>query len=178
MGIKDEASAPGAMERALGTFIEEVDGTVLELRVEGFDAARTMDSYLRLGAAAAGAGDATDPGKDGEDLASLVTGFSDDIRVRSDGVHSARPQTLIKGVLDKGLIEGSPVDSEGRKAESSNLHKKGGWRDHSDGNRITTTRGDKVEVIRGNYQLLVLGRQSTHGIQQKDELERLRARNV
>src|SRR5262249_21969456 len=42
--------------------------------------------------------------------------------------------------------------------ESSALHVKGGWRDHSDGNRISTTRGDKVEVIRGNYQLVVLGR--------------------
>jgi hypothetical protein len=46
-----------------------------------------------------------------------------------------------------------------RTLESSQLHTKGGWRDHSDGNRITTTRGDKVEVIRGNYKLIVLGRQ-------------------
>jgi hypothetical protein len=46
-----------------------------------------------------------------------------------------------------------------RTLESSQLHTKGGWRDHTDGNRITTTRGDKVEVIRGNYKLLVLGRQ-------------------
>ena len=45
-----------------------------------------------------------------------------------------------------------------RLAESSQLHTKGGWRDHSDGNRITTTWGDKVEVIRGNYRMLVLGR--------------------
>lgn len=35
-----------------------------------------------------------------------------------------------------------------------------GWRDHTDGNRLTTTGGDKIEVIRGNYQLLVLGRGS------------------
>ncbi len=46
-----------------------------------------------------------------------------------------------------------------RTLESSQLHTKGGWRDHTDGNRITTTRGDKVEVIRGNYKLIVLGRQ-------------------
>ncbi len=46
-----------------------------------------------------------------------------------------------------------------RALESSQLHTKGGWRDHTDGNRITTTRGDKIEVIRGNYKLIVLGRQ-------------------
>jgi hypothetical protein len=32
------------------------------------------------------------------------------------------------------------------------------WRDSTDGNRITTTRGDKIEVIGGNYELTVLGR--------------------
>lgn len=32
------------------------------------------------------------------------------------------------------------------------------WRDHTDGNRITTTRGDKVEIIRGTYELQVQGR--------------------
>jgi hypothetical protein len=38
------------------------------------------------------------------------------------------------------------------------LHTRGGWRDHTDGNRIVTTRGDKVEVVRGNYRMVVLGR--------------------
>ena len=33
-----------------------------------------------------------------------------------------------------------------------------GWRDHTDGNRLTTTGGDKVEVIGGNYRLIVLSR--------------------
>jgi hypothetical protein len=33
------------------------------------------------------------------------------------------------------------------------------WRDHTDGNRITTTRGDKVEIIRGTYEFAVHGRQ-------------------
>ena len=40
----------------------------------------------------------------------------------------------------------------------ANLFNNAGWRDHTDGNRVTTTGGDKVEIIRGNYQLLVLGR--------------------
>lgn len=33
-----------------------------------------------------------------------------------------------------------------------------GWRDHTDGHRITTTRGDKIEVIGGNYKIVSLGR--------------------
>src|SRR6201999_3120506 len=77
------------------------------------------------------------PPHTGEDLASMVTSFLDDDRIRNPGSMS---------VAD-------------RHAESARLHTKGGWRDHSDGNRITTTRGDKVEVIRGNYAQLVLGPQ-------------------
>ena len=67
---------------------------------------------------------------------------------------------------DTGLVNGVEVPSKPpfhakdyRTLESSQLHTKGGWRDHTDGNRITTTRGDKIEVIRGNYKLIVLGRQ-------------------
>ena len=32
------------------------------------------------------------------------------------------------------------------------------WRDETDGNRITTTRGDKIEVVGGTYKMKVLGR--------------------
>lgn len=34
-----------------------------------------------------------------------------------------------------------------------------GWVDHANGHRVTTTHGDKVEVITGNYKLVVLGRE-------------------
>lgn len=33
-----------------------------------------------------------------------------------------------------------------------------GWRDHTEGHRITTTRGDKIEIVGGNYKLISLGR--------------------
>ncbi|APR85977.1 Putative cell-wall-anchored protein SasA (LPXTG motif) [Minicystis rosea] len=109
------------------------------------DEADQMGSYLRLGSvpdpSIAGAHDA--PRATGEDLAAYATTFLDDDRVR-DGC--------------PGFV---PVEE--RKAETARLHTKGGWRDHSDGNRVTTTRGDKVEVIRGNYQLVVLGRQDEAG---------------
>lgn len=62
---------------------------------------------------------------------------------------------------DRNRLEGAPhlLDKAERLRQSSALHTRGGWRDHSDGNRITTTYGDKIEVIRGNYKQIILGRQ-------------------
>lgn len=37
---------------------------------------------------------------------------------------------------------------------------RGGWRDHTDGNRIVTVRGDRVDVVVGNYKRVVFGRVS------------------
>ncbi|MBI4954658.1 MAG: hypothetical protein HY908_21715 [Myxococcales bacterium] len=95
-------------------------------------------SYLRLGTA--NPFDRTATAR-GDDLASLVTEFVDDTRNRGTGAQA-------------------PLTAAERQSESALLHHKGGWRDHSDGNRVSTTRGDSVEVIRGNYRRLVLGRQS------------------
>lgn len=53
---------------------------------------------------------------------------------------------------------GTVAKSE-REDNSKKLFERGGWWDHSDGNRVTTTYGDKIEVIRGNYKLVVMGRQ-------------------
>lgn len=117
----------------------------IKLDVPDFDTSPTateaQHSYLRIGAT-----ESTDPtasSAGGEDLAGLVTTFHDDARTRNaaSGVEFA----------------GSLTD------ESARLHSKGGWRDHTDGNRISTTRGDKVEVIGGNYRLLVLGRTTEGG---------------
>lgn len=124
---------------------EGVSGKYALLEVPNFnnakDPAQAMSSYLRLGAVkdlsiAANPGA---PKASGEDLAAKVTTFIDDDRHRD------------------GCPEFVPVAE--RKAETAKLHTKGGWRDHSDGNRVSTTRGDKVEVIQGNYRMLVLGRQ-------------------
>ncbi|MGK4008016.1 hypothetical protein WMF31_35695 [Sorangium sp. So ce1036] len=124
---------------------EGVSGKYILIEAPNFNNAASeteaMTSYLRLGAvkdpsiaASPGA-----PRASGEDLAALVTSFVDDDRVRD------------------GCPQFTPVAE--RKAETAKLHTKGGWRDHSDGNRITTTRGDKVEVVQGNYRMLVRGRQ-------------------
>lgn len=74
--------------------------------------------------------------------------FIDDQRERGAGNERA------EGAPGHGFTE------DERRAISANLHKDVGWRDHTDGNRISTTRGDKVEVVYGNYKLVVLGRQT------------------
>lgn len=76
---------------------------------------------------------------------------------------------------ESSLVEPHVADGHGlTKDERYNFHtkhlkSKGGWRDHSDGNRISTTYGDKVEVIRGNYKLVVMGRQDDPGNSQGHE---------
>lgn len=74
--------------------------------------------------------------------------FIDDQRKRGAGNERA------EGAPGHGLTE------DQRRALSAKLHTDVGWRDHTDGNRISTTRGDKVEVVYGNYKLVVLGRQT------------------
>jgi hypothetical protein len=126
---------------------EVTAGKYILIEVPNFNDSESepMSSYLRLGAVkdVSIAGRDGAPKESGEDLAAIVTGFVDDTRKR-DGCDSTGEFTFIP-------------EAE-RLAESKILHTKGGWRDHSDGNRITTTRGDKVEVIRGNYKMVVLGR--------------------
>ncbi len=84
--------------------------------------------------------------------------FVDDVRKRAQDLFP--PANAATGYSDAdpnpdsdhGLLKGI------RQAESAKLYSRGGWRDHSDGNRISTTFGDKVEVVRGNYKMIVLGR--------------------
>jgi hypothetical protein len=126
-----------------------------------------MNTYVRLGASHSEAGNPNRVDL-GEDLASMVWGFTDDtatLRGGAGGQGTANPGDVCPpenfssppGTPSGFEVLAGENNSLGR-AESRVLHSKGGWRDHSDGNRITTTRGDKVEVIRGNYKMLVLGR--------------------
>lgn len=80
--------------------------------------------------------------------------FLDDTRTRDIDVN---PNIADSSIVGHGLTK------DQRQAESARLYSRGGWRDHSDGNRITTTYGDKVEVIRGNYKMVILGRQDDPG---------------
>ncbi|MFO0615119.1 MAG: hypothetical protein U0414_21185 [Polyangiaceae bacterium] len=123
-----------------------VTGKYILIEAPNFNNAPTpteaMTSYLRLGAVKdlSLAANPNAPKATGEDLAAQITDFIDDTRVR----------------------EGCPdyLSPEARQAETAKLHTKGGWRDHSDGNRVTTTRGDKIEVVKGNYRMVIMGRQN------------------
>jgi hypothetical protein len=84
-----------------------------------------------------------------------LLGFADDTRVAHATDTSGSDTDKYDLYVDGGKVSNT---TKNRKAESSRLLSKGGWWDHSDGNRISTTTGDKVEVIQGNYKLVVLGR--------------------
>jgi hypothetical protein len=88
----------------------------------------------------------------------FLLGFADDVRS-----HGALPTSSTPNPehAAKTIVNGAAVDNtnQNRQAETLRLLTKGGWWDHSDGNRITTTAGDKLEVIQGNYKIMVLGRQ-------------------
>ncbi len=93
--------------------------------------------------------------------ASYFPGFADDTRQRgsiaqsqANGANLTCPATTN---VSNTAVANMP---QNRQAETLKLLSKGGWWDHSDGNRVTTTSGDKIEVIQGNYKLVVLGRQS------------------
>src|ERR1700734_1356470 len=129
-----------------GSVVEgmSANGKYMHLEVPDFNngvGGPPMTSYLHLGAVRdlAQAANPGAPPSTGEDLASQITTFIDDTRMR-DGC----PEFIPEGT---------------RQAVTAKLHTLGGWRDHSDGNRVTTTRGDKVEIIKGNYRMLVLGGQ-------------------
>ncbi len=86
--------------------------------------------------------------------------FVDDVRYRpGDVTHLPSGKTA----TTKDDDPGHGLSMTDRQAESAKLYARGGWRDHSDGNRISTTYGDKVEVVRGNYKMVVMGRQDAPG---------------
>jgi hypothetical protein len=81
-----------------------------------------------------------------------LLGFADDTRIRDDASSS------ILQVSGSSTLKTNSIAN--RRAETERLLTKGGWWDHADGNRISTTSGDKIEVIQGNYKMVVLGRRA------------------
>lgn len=88
--------------------------------------------------------------------ADLADPFVDDQRTRGsdetpgDDDSSDRP----------ARAPGHGMSKAQRREVSARLHSDIGWRDHTDGNRVSTTRGDRVDVVYGNYKMVVMGRQS------------------
>lgn len=103
-----------------------------------------LDSYIRLGVPAA-----TDESAGGAALWAHFRRFADqDFQEDSGETAHDRDRT---GTDARPPLFGEAATPEG-------FWSKLGWRDHCDGNRLTTTGGDKIEIVKGNYQLLVLGR--------------------
>lgn len=123
-------------------------------------APQPMGSFLHMGAIDA---DMTNPSTIADpqkkatyttalNLENMITAYTDDTRIRNEQPNPSTP------------VLGSATPSGARQQESALLHLKGGWRDHTDGNRITTTAGDKIEVIGGNSVTLILGRPTTDNV--------------
>lgn len=139
------------------------------LRIGSFDLDKESTRSLELLNLIPQAGPATNPYGLSSNVSILerdgVAGtiFADDIRTRPQDVIRIGQTDAVFGdnalQLSTQDDPGNKLTVEQRHRESSRLYSRGGWRDHSDGNRITTTYGDKVEVIRGNYKLVVMGRQ-------------------
>lgn len=158
-----------------GSNDKEAKGKYFLIYVPDFDldpiTGQPMSSYLRLGAASTTWAEA----KEGGDLAALIAtagpppdppyGPHDPGPPENpgDGVYTYARDTRTHPFIDDERVRsddvGHGLSLADRKKQSSVLHTRGGWRDHSDGNRISTTRGDKIEIIRGNYKMVVLGRQ-------------------
>lgn len=107
-------------------------------------------SFLRLGT--------PDPDPPMKDLLveMMTDGFIDDDRDR--GPNDTAAHATIEGAGGPAGM-GHSLSKAARVAETERMLSKGGWHDHTDGNRISTTMGDKFELIRGNYKMAVLGRQ-------------------
>lgn len=81
-----------------------------------------------------------------------AVGFADDTRYRKD----ASDSKLFVNTDSTATYQTNSITN--RKAETKRLLTKGCWWDHAGGNRVSTTAGDKIEVIQGNYKMIVLGR--------------------
>lgn len=133
----------------------------------GGDTPVELSSFIRLGTATTTAdGTETDPASTyGAQLLSVALNSTPIAagNLVADGVITGDATPIFADdVRDQGSANhANGLTPDQRVAESNVLLTKGGWRDHTDGNRITTTYGDKVEVIRGNYKMVVLGRQDS-----------------
>jgi uncharacterized repeat protein (TIGR02543 family) len=135
----------------------------LHLEVPHYDQNATSsaapDTYLRLGAAYPLADQGRATGDDMLDDVGVPTTatayFKDDYRKQNSQTHPDTAYTRWDGVAKTPVTD--PLDL------TAQLRTRGGWRQHTDGNLISTTRGDRVDVIYGNYKMVVLGRMNATG---------------
>lgn len=119
-------------------------------------------TYLRLGSMVTTVDElAGSPEIRGDDLlvragitSSTTAWFNDDAASTNDGVD--RNQTAAATVYKR--YDGTGPEASTPATLTGELMTRGGWRDHTDGNRISTTRGDRIDFVQGNYKRVIFGR--------------------
>jgi hypothetical protein len=110
-------------------------------------------SYLRLGAAFEEHGEELDAEARGDNHLEEV-----EFETESEAWNfSALPARGYGSGFYRDAAAGAPEAKTGAEL-TEELMTRGGVREHTDGNRISTTRGDVVEVVGGNDKLIVMGR--------------------
>ncbi len=132
----------------------------LRIEVPNYDHTSGSDlqpiSYIQLGGAPDHSHSACERGDDLLELVGLTESatsfYKDDYRYTQDQQHPNTKYHFRDGESDDDTVTPQTLTSQ--------LLTRGGWRDHTDGNRICTTRGDKVEIIGGNFKQIILGRRT------------------
>ncbi len=176
LAARRAGAVPNADSQSLLLSVDNFNGapdpdTAAAWQAAGLDPPAPLNSYLRLGAVpeplrsqladyttSARNGEQVDDSafdpSTGEDLAVKVLEFADDTQRRCASTDEAAAEK--PGAFpDYAQNYFTPKE---RSDTSAVLHTLGGWREHTEGNRIVTTRGDKVEVVGGNAKLVVLCR--------------------
>ncbi|MBW2524036.1 MAG: hypothetical protein JRI23_07670 [Deltaproteobacteria bacterium] len=116
-------------------------------------------TYLQLGAFP---DSISNPRHWGDDLlddvlvpTSATAYFKDDYRYQNNQTHPKTTYTEWDGNPKTTVTDPRTL--------TSRLRTRGGWRQHTDGNFISTTRGDRIDVYYGNYKMVVLGRMDITG---------------
>lgn len=109
-------------------------------------------TYLQLGGYPTWGDDA----QRGDDLLAMVGLSSATTTFFKDDYRYANGQTASDTAYarDDGNVATTKTPSQ----LTGELMTRGGWRLHTDGNYLSTTRGDRIDVIFGNHHLAVLGR--------------------
>lgn len=120
-------------------------------------------TYLRLGSTTTTVAELSTSALRGDDLlddanlsSSTTAWFEDDSADINGGVdrnHSGAGTTFKR-------YDGRSTTTSSASVLTGQTLSRGGWRDHTDGNRISTTRGDRIDYVQGNYRRVIFGRVS------------------
>ena len=126
--------------------------SVPDFAVDPLDGKTSMTSYLRLGVSSATGHEATHDKAlfDKIPVSNPPGGHLTPTGTPVDGTAESPKGTFVDDQRERGAAAGHGLSVAERQTYSQWLHGRGGWRDHSDGNRVTTTYGDRpVELRRG-----------------------------